>query len=45
MSRDLKAENFVGILQAQCSPVVIGPYFLYPFLNAMIFKNQCVNDV
>jgi hypothetical protein len=25
--------KFVGILQAQCSPVVIGPYFLYPLLK------------
>jgi hypothetical protein len=37
MSTDFKAEHFVGILQAQCSPVVIGPYSLYPLLNA-IFK-------
>jgi hypothetical protein len=29
--------DFVIILQAQCSPVVIGLYFIYPLLN-VIFK-------
>jgi hypothetical protein len=29
--------NFVGILQAQCSSVAIGLYFLYPLSNG-IFK-------
>jgi len=31
--------NFVGILQAQCSPVVIGQHFLYPLLNG-IFQGK-----
>jgi len=36
-SKFRKAVNCVEMLQAQCSPLVIGPYFLYPLLIG-IFK-------